>query len=105
MLVHTLADGPPERDLVVRVDHRVVRQDAPANVDGYERRDDRADAALRDAFLPVDARPSAGAVVVVPAPGDARPEETILNRQVAEMQRLEDDIFHASHPVLAQPAR
>ena len=51
-------DFTPERDLVVVIDHRVVRQDAPAHVHRYKRRDDRPDAAARELLFPVDARES-----------------------------------------------
>ena len=79
VLVDALADLTPERDLVVVVDHRVVRQDAAAHVHRHERRDDRADAAARELLFPVDAGLVAGAVVVVEAAGDARSEDAVLS--------------------------
>jgi hypothetical protein len=37
VLVHGLADGTPERDVTIVIDHRVVRDDAAAQVDRDER--------------------------------------------------------------------
>jgi hypothetical protein len=92
VLVDLLADFAPEGDPVVVVDHRVVRQDAAAAMNGYERRDDGADAPAGELLFPVDARLVARAVVVVPAAGDARPEQAVLDGQVPELERLEDRV-------------
>ncbi len=84
----------------VVVDHRVVGHDAAAQVHRHERRDDGADAAPGELGLPVDARLVAGAVVVVEAARDVRPEDPVLDGQVPELQRLEDDV--AGMPLIPQ---
>lgn len=89
---------PPERDALVAVDRRVVRQDAPADVHGRVRRDDRPDAASREPLLEVDPRSCPGAVVVVDAAGDTRADQPILDRHGANAERLEEDV------VLRRPA-
>ena len=56
MPVHGLAYRSPERDLVVAVDHRVVRQNSAPDVHRNERRDNGAHAAARERLFPIDAR-------------------------------------------------
>src|SRR5262249_25001990 len=75
--VNGLADFSPERNALVAVDGRVVRDDAAAQLHRHERGDDGADAAPRELLFPVDARLIARAVVVVQTPGDVRPEHAI----------------------------
>src|SRR5262249_39517735 len=82
VLVHPVGDLAPERDALVAIDGRVVRQDAPAKLDRHERSDDRAHAAARELQLPVDARLVARAVVVVEASGNAGPDDPILDGEV-----------------------
>ena len=101
--VHRLAEFPPERDVAVVVDHRVVGHDAPAKMDGNERRDDSADAALGELRLPVDACLVAGAVVVVESSRDVRSEDAVLDCQVAELQGLKDFVKrHDQPPVISK---
>src|SRR6266498_355203 len=90
VLVHAPYELAPERGAVVAVDQRVAWQQPPARVHGSVRRDDRSDSAARGLEVPVDASLGPGAVVVVPAPAGARPEDPVLDRQVSEAQRLED---------------
>ena len=96
VLVHRLADGTPERHTLVLVDGGVVRNDASANLHRHERRDDRADTTLGELHFPVDARLVAGTVVVVESAGDVRPEDPILDGEVLELERLEDDVGHVN---------
>jgi hypothetical protein len=92
VLVDALAELAPERDPLVAVDRGVTRDDQAAPVDAAPRRDDRADAAAREAQLPVDPRLRPGAVVAVEPAGDARPEDPVLDRQVAKPQGREDRV-------------
>ena len=105
--VDGVADRTPERDVPVVIDHRVVRHDAAAQLHGDERRDDRADAAARELRLPVDAGLGAGAVVLVESAGDVRPEDAVLDREVAERERLEDRVecHGAPCPTLSEAVR
>src|SRR5919109_1194694 len=91
VLVDAVDELAPERDAVVAVDERVAGEQPPARLDGRVRGDDCAYAAAGRLQVPVDARLRPGAVVVVPAPARARPEDAVLHGQVAEAQRLEDD--------------
>ena len=95
VLVHRLADGAPERNPLVAVDRGVVRHDPPANQHRHERRDDRAHAAARELHFPVDARLVPGPVVVVEAARDVGAEDAVLDGQVSERERFEDDVGHA----------
>src|SRR5215208_42187 len=79
----------------VSVDRGVVRHDPAADLHRDEGRDDRADAALRELQLPVDARPITTAVVVVETPRDVRAENAVLHREGAELQRLKNVGIHA----------
>src|ERR1041385_6338748 len=90
VLVNGLAERLPEGNLVVRVNRRVVRDDSAAYADGHEGADDGAYAAARELDLPVDARLRAGAVVVVETARDVRAEDSVLDRQVSELERLKD---------------
>ena len=92
VLVHALAQLAPERNPFVAVDRGVAGHDEAAPVDAAPRRDDRADAAPREAELPVDPRPQARAVVVVEAPGKARAEEPVLDLEAPEPERGEDRV-------------
>ena len=92
VLVDAADELAVERDQLVAVDVRVVRHDQPARVDGRVRRDDRPDPALRELDVPVDPDLGPGTVVVVEPPGEARAEEPVLDRQVPELERLEDDV-------------
>src|SRR5262245_52119104 len=101
VLVDRFADRAPEGNVAVVVDHRVVRHDAPAQVHGYERRDDGTDASLGELRLPVDPGLIARPVVVVESSRDVRPEDTVLDRQVAKAQRLEERVVsHGAHLAL-----
>src|SRR5204863_27614 len=91
-LVHGFADALPQRDEIVAVHRRVVRRDAAFEQHRHEGRDDRADTALGKLALPVDPRLGERAVLVVPAPRVAGAEDAVLDRQVAEFERREDDI-------------
>jgi len=64
-VVDTGADLPPEGDLIVGVDHGVVRQDAAPAVNGDERGDDGSNTAFGETGFPVDAGRVARTVVVV----------------------------------------
>jgi hypothetical protein len=97
VLVDALDELAPERDRLVTVDVRVVRDDQAAWMHRCVRRDDRPDAAAGELQVPVDVDLRSGAVVVVEPAGEARPEHTILDRQVPKLQRLEDDArIHAA---------
>ena len=100
VLVHLVDQLAPERDRLVAVDVRVVRHDDPARVDGCVGRDDRADPAARELEVPVDVDARAGSVVVVEAAGEARAQHAVLDRQVLELERREDDaVAHATASV------
>ena len=92
VLVHGLAERAPEGDAIVMVDGGVVRDDAATRVHRHERGDDGADAAARELELPVDPHLRAGAVVVVESARDVRPEDPVLDGEIPEVQRLEDDV-------------
>jgi hypothetical protein len=83
--MNALADRPPERDLVVMVDHRVVRQDTAAYVDGHKGSYDRTDSATRKLRFPIYSRLITVSVVIIEAPGDARPKQPVLNGQITEV--------------------
>ena len=109
VLVDRRANRAPERDALVAVDRRVVRNDAPARMHRHERRDDRADAASGELQFPVDARLVAGAVVVVEAPGDVGAEHPVLDRQIPEgraagrsRQTCESSARHAAAAAVAR---
>ena len=91
VLVHLPDERAPEGDRLVAVDVRVVRDDQAARVHRSVRRDDRTDAAARELEIPVDVRLVAGAVVVVEPPGKARAKDAVLQLEVPEAERLEDD--------------
>jgi hypothetical protein len=90
VLVHPLAELAPERDALVALDGREAGDDLAALVHGRPGREDRADAAAGELQLPVDPRLRAGAVVVVEASGDVRPEDSVGDLEVAEAERPED---------------
>ena len=89
--VNALADLSPEGNFVVVIDHRVADQDASAHGDRSEGRYDAADAALGELLFPVEARMAAVSVVLVEHPGQVRPEQPVLDRQVPEPYRREDE--------------
>src|SRR4029078_6428533 len=91
VFLNLLADRAPERDLVVVVDHGVIRQDAAFEVDWNKRGDNRADAAPREFFSPVDAGLPARPVVVIESTRNAGPKQPVLDGEIPEFQRLEDD--------------
>lgn len=84
----------PERDLVVVIDHRIVRQDAPARMNGDEGGDDGADPAAGEFQLPVDASLVAGAVVVVEAAGHVGAEDAVFDRERAELKWFKENVGH-----------
>ena len=90
VLVDALDELAPERDGLVAVDVRVVRDDQAARVDRRVRGDDRADAAARELQVPVEMWPGAGSVVVVEAAGEARAEDAVLDLERPERERLEE---------------
>jgi hypothetical protein len=97
LVVDLVDELAPERDRLVAVDVRVVRDDDPARVDGGVGGDDRPDAAARELQVPVDVDARAGAVVVVEPAGEAGAEDAVLDRQVPELKRREDDaLVHAA---------
>ena len=98
MRVNRLAEGAPERNVAIVIDHRVVRDDPPAQVHRHERRHDRADPAFRELHFPVDARLIAGAVVVVEASRDVGADDAVLDGQIAERQWLEDRVERHTAP-------
>lgn len=55
ILMDALAHRSPERDLIVVVDHRVVRQYAAADMNGNKRRNDRSDSSASEFCLPINA--------------------------------------------------
>ena len=91
-LADALAELPPERDRLVRVDVRVAGDDAAAGVDRRVRGDDRADAAAGEAEVPVGAHLRARAVVVVEPSRHAGAQDAVANGQRPERQRLEDRV-------------
>jgi hypothetical protein len=105
VLVHAVHELAPERDPLVAIEHRVVREHAPADVDRDVRRDDRPDAARREALLEVDPGEGAAAVVVVDPPGHARAHDAVRDHQVPKAQRLEDHVGVGHAPSLDLPLR
>ena len=99
VLVDGLAEDRPDTDVVVVVDGLVILHDPSADAYGHEGADDRADPAARELDLPVDARLVAGAVIVVEAARHIRAEDPVLDRQVPELQRLEDCVESHGHPL------
>ena len=100
VLVDSLSEFTPERDLVVGVQVCIAGDDVPAFMDRGVRRDDRPDSAPRELQVPVNPCLRARAVVVVEAAGDARTEDAVLDREVRNVERLEDDALgaHRTHP-------
>ena len=87
----------PECDALVAVGGRVAGNDPAADVDGHERRDDRADPGSGEPLLERDAGARARAVVAVEAPRDARAQDPVGNREVAKRERLEQGaLVHGS---------
>ena len=100
--VHRLAELCPQRDEVVAVDGRVAGDDPAFHQHRHIGGDDRADAALGELALPVDARLGERAVLVVEAAGDVGAEDAVLDREVAEPELLEDRVVLMA-PVSAGP--
>src|SRR5262249_22678913 len=99
VFVNLLADGTPKGNLVVVVDHGVVRLNTSFNMDRNKGGNVCANARARDFFFPIDAGLAAGAVVVFEPPRDTRTKESVLHCQISKLQRLENDrIIHASSP-------
>lgn len=92
VLVDPFAQLAPEGDPLVAVDHGVVGDDAALQADRDEGRDDPPDATLGELQLPVDPGGVAGAVVVVEASGDVGAEDAVLDGEVAQRERLEEDV-------------
>ena len=88
----------PERDPLVGVDRRVVRDDTTSNRHRHERRDDRPHASPGELHLPVDPSLRTGPVVVVEPARHVRAEDSVLDGEIAKRQRLENRIGHGSHP-------
>ena len=63
--VNRFANRAPERDLVVAIHHRVVWNDAAAQVHRHIGGNDRSHAAAGKRFFPVDAGLCPGTVVIV----------------------------------------
>src|SRR5262249_18189650 len=68
----------------------VAGQDAAADADRRERRDDGADAADGERLLPVEPGVAAVAIVVVEGAGDAGAEQAVLQHELAEHPLGED---------------
>jgi hypothetical protein len=90
MLVNGLADGPPERDVSIVIDHRVVGDDAAAQMHRDKGRDDRPDASFGELHLPVDPGLVSRAVVVIETARHIRTEDAVLDGQVAELEGLKN---------------
>ncbi len=99
VLVDRLPQLAPERNVSIVIDHRVVRDDAAAQVHRYERRDDRPDSPFGELGFPVDARAGPRSVVVVEPSGDVRPDDAVLDREIAEGDRLEDRVECHGEPL------
>ena len=104
VLVHARTELPPEGDRLVPVDGGVARHDAAADGDGHEGGDDGAAAAAGELQLPVDADRAARAVVVVESPRDVRAEDPVLDREVAKLERLKDDVHPGRSPFTSHAA-
>jgi hypothetical protein len=91
VLVDAPAELAPERNPLVAVQVRVPGDDVAAFVDGRVGGDDRAHAPAGEPLVPGDPNVGAGPVVVVEAARDARAHDAVLERQPAELQRLEDN--------------
>src|SRR4029453_4282161 len=93
VLMHRVANRPPERNLVVVVDGGVAGNDPPSNAHRHERGDDCADASARELHLPIDAGLIARTVIVVEPTGYARPEDPVLDGQVTALQFLKNRLI------------
>src|SRR6185503_6977577 len=103
MLVDALAQFSPERDSLVIVYRCVIGDDAPAHLNRHERRDDGSDASACELQLPVDARLIARPIVIVEPPRYIRAEDSILDSEIFEFQRLENNI--CAHTLLPPDAK
>lgn len=85
----------PVIDALVRVDHRIVRQDPAVGGNRHVRCDNRANSAAGEFLLPVDpCLGGPGSVVVVELAGDTGPENPILSLELlANLQRSENDVL------------
>jgi hypothetical protein len=91
MFMDALAQGPPKRDLIIIINHGVPCHNATANSDWREGRDNGPHPSAREFFGPVDTRICSVTVVVIKCAGDIRPEEPVLDLQVAKLDRIEND--------------
>src|SRR5947209_2417266 len=91
--MHRRTEPFPQRDKVVAVNRGVVGDDASLHQHRHVRGNDRADAAGGEFAFPIDAGLSERAVFVVESARDVGTEDAVLDRQVAEFERSEDDIF------------
>src|SRR3977135_1758290 len=92
------SDLCPEWGEVFAMDRPVIWEDSPRHQDGYEGGDDGAYAALGELAFPIHPHLGQAAVLVVPTAADARAEDSILNSDIAPLERLEDDIRTHSSP-------
>ena len=91
--VHGRTQPLPQRNEIVAMDGGIAGDDASLHQHRHVGGDDRADAAGGEFALPVDAGLRERAVLVVELAGNVRPEDAVLDRQIAEPQRREDDVL------------
>src|ERR1700730_11144402 len=91
--VHRRAEPLPQRNEIITVNRGVVGDDASLHHHRHVGRNDRADAAGGEFAFPIDAGLGERAVLVVEPARDVRPEDAVLDRQIAEFERSEDDVF------------
>lgn len=80
--VHRVADRPPERNLVVAVDHGVIRKYPAPNVHRDKGRNNRADTSACKRFFPIDTCLRARSVVVIESAGNVGSEQPVFDGQV-----------------------
>src|SRR5262249_5171400 len=91
--VHRRAEPLPQRNEIVAVNCGVVGDDASLHHHRHVGRNDRPDAAGGEFAFPIDAGLGERAVLVVEPARDVRPEDAVLDREIAEFERGEDDVF------------
>src|SRR5262249_23635036 len=91
--VHGRAEPLPQRNKIVTVNRGVVGDDASFHQHRHVGRNDRPDATGGEFAFPIDAGLRERAILVVETARNVRPEDAILDREIAEFERGEDDVF------------
>src|SRR5215469_7431712 len=91
--VHGRAEPLPQWNKIIAVNRGVVGDDASLHQHRHVGRNDRPDATGGKLTFPIDAGLGERAILVVESTRNVRPEDPILDREIAEFERGEDDVF------------